>query len=278
MRSILAAALVAAALPWTHASAADPPRRIASFNLCADQLVVALADPGQVVGLSPYAFDPAISTIAEKARAFPRLSLQAEAMVPLEPDLILVGSWDRPLTQRLLRDLGFRVVGIDVVSDIDAARAQIRDVAKLLGHPDRGEAMVAGIDAAHRRLAAAPRPSSSTALLIGNAGYTVGPDSLAGALMRAAGLVPPAGALQGYGSFVPLEKLIALRPDYLVMASLIERPAGQGAIYLTHPALQKLYPRERRIILPSRYTLCAGPSLVEAFDYLTGVLTGLARE
>jgi len=256
----------------------DPPRRIASFNVCADQLVVALADPESIVGLSPYASDPAISTVSDKARAYPRLSLQAEAMVPLKPDLVLVGTWDRPLTQRMLRSLGFRVVGVDVVSDIDAGLAQIRAMAKLLGHPERGEALIADIDAARRRLAAAPRPPQSSALLVGNAGYTVGPDSLAGALMAEAGLKPPAGAPKGYGGFVPLERLVALRPDYLVLASLIETADGQGALYLAHPALRALYPPSKRIVLPSRFTLCAGPSLVAAFDYLAGVLTKLARQ
>jgi iron complex transport system substrate-binding protein len=271
-----AASILAGMLLGGAACAADAPQRIASFNVCADQLVVALADPGQIAGLSPYASDPAISTVAEKARAYPRLALQAEAMVPLAPDLVLVGTWDRPLSQRMLRDLGFRVVGVDVVGDVAAARAQVREVAKLVGHPERGEALIAAIDAAQRRLAAAPRPASSTALLIGNAGYTVGPNSLAGALLAAAGLGLPPGAPTGYGGFVPLERLIALNPDYLVMASLIERADGQGALYLTHPALKTLYPPARRIVLPARYTLCAGPSLIEAFDYLAGVMASLA--
>jgi iron complex transport system substrate-binding protein len=265
----------AACLLSQAALAADPPKRIASFNVCADQLVVALADPGQILGLSPYASDPAISTIAEQARKYPRLALQAEAMVPLKPDLVLVGTWDRPLTQRMLRSLGFRVVGVDVTNDIEAGRAQIREIAALVGHPERGEALIAELDAARGRLAAA-KPKSSTALLVGNAGYTVGPDSLAAALMAEAGLTPPPGGLTGYGGFVPLEKLIALRPDYLVTASLIERPDGQGAVYLSHPALQKLYPPARRILLPARYTLCAGPSLIEAFDYLAGAVSRLA--
>jgi iron complex transport system substrate-binding protein len=256
-------------------AAADAPKRIASFNVCADQLVVALADPGQIVGLSPYASDPTISTVAEQARAFPRLLLQAEAMVSLKPDLVLVGTWDRPLTQRMLRSLGFRVVGVDVVSDIEAARKQIREVAALLGHPERGEALIAEIDAARRRLAAA-KPNDVTAMLVGNAGYTVGPDSLAAAVMAEAGLTPPPGAPKGYGGFVPLETLIMLRPDYLATASLIEKPDGQGALYLTHPALQRLYPPAQRIVLPARYTLCAGPSLVGAFDYLTEMVSGLA--
>ncbi len=270
------AALAGLALACSTAGADEPPRRIASFNVCADQLVVALADPGQVVGLSRYASDPAISVVADKAHAYPRLALQAEAMVPLKPDLVLVGTWDRPLTQRMLRSLGFRVVGVDVVSDIAAGLAQIRDVAKLLGHPDRGEALIAEIEAARRRLAAAPRPESSSAMLVGNSGYTVGPESLAGALLREAGLPPPPGAPAGYGGYVPLEKLIMLQPDFLVMASVIETPDGQGALYLTHPAIRALYPAEKRILLPSRFTLCAGPSLVAALDYLTDVLTKLA--
>ena len=199
-------------------------------------------------------------------------------MVPLKPDLVLVGPWDRPLTQRLLHVLGFRIVGVPLVNDLSTGIAQIREIAKLVGHPERGEALIADIEAARRRLAAAPRPKSSSAMLVGNSGYTVGPDSLAGALMREAGLIPPPGAPAGYGGYVPLEKLIMLRPDFLVMTSIVETPDGQGALYLTHPALRALYPPEKRIVLPGRFTMCAGQSLVAALDYLTDVLTKLATQ
>jgi hypothetical protein len=37
-----------------------------------------------------------------------------------------------------------------------------------------------------------------------------------------------------------------------------------------------LYPPSRRILLPARYTMCGGESLVEAFDYLAGVVARLA--
>ena len=45
---------------------AEAPRRVVSFNQCGDQLVLALADPGQIAGLSPYAADPTLSAVAEK--------------------------------------------------------------------------------------------------------------------------------------------------------------------------------------------------------------------
>ncbi len=280
MQAVWASASLALALCWSAvAMAADVPRRVVSLNICTDQLVVTLADPAQIAGLSPYATDPALSTVADKARAFRKVSWQAESTIPLHPDLVLVGfSWERSLMQQMLRALGFNVVKIDEVADLTAARAQIREVAALLGHPQRGEALIAEIAAARARLAqAAAKMKSTTALLVGNGGYTAGPASLAAALMKEAGLSPPAGAPQGYGGFIPLEKLIELRPDVLVMSNALERPDGQGAVYLTHPALQKLYPMTRRIILPNRYTLCGGPSLIAAFDYLAEVVTRLAR-
>ena len=84
------------ALLWLVAVAAadDPPRRIVSFNLCADQLVVALADPEQIVGLSPHAAEPKLSAVAEQARAFRRLPWQAESTIRYNPDLVLVGAFD----------------------------------------------------------------------------------------------------------------------------------------------------------------------------------------
>src|SRR5689334_19282470 len=78
------------------------PRRVVSFNVCADQLLVALADPDQIAGLSPYASDPRVSVVAEQARKFRRLDWQAESILPLDPDLVLVGPWDRPETRQIL--------------------------------------------------------------------------------------------------------------------------------------------------------------------------------
>jgi iron complex transport system substrate-binding protein len=275
-QSVSIAVTIVLGLLWANvAPAAEPPRRVVSYNACADQFLLALADPDQIAALSPYAIDPTVSVLADKARAFKRIDFQAESVIPLDPDLVLVGPQFGLVTRPILRALGFRVVAVDVVNDLAAARAQIRAVAELLGHPERGEAMVTELDAALARLAAAPHPPPSTALLVENGGYTIGPESLAATLMAQAGFTPPPGAPSGFGGIVPLEKLVALRPDFLVMSSVLDQANGQGALYLTHPALRALYPPDRRILLPARYTLCGGPSLVAALDYLTTVVSRL---
>jgi len=259
------------------ASAAEAPRRVVSFNQCGDQLVLALAGPGQIAGLSPYATDPTLAAVADQARAYPRLDWQAESTIALQPDLVLIGQGDRPATKHILRAQGLRLYEIALIDDLATARRQIVEVAAVLGHPERGAALLAALDAAQGRLHAAPKPPFATALLVNRGGYTAGEKSLAAALLAEAGLKPPPGAPPGYGGYVPLERLVILRPDVIVLNNLQGSAQDQGGYNLSHPALAALYPPQRRIVLPPRYTICGGAALVAAFDYLADLLTRLAQ-
>lgn len=259
------------------AQASDAPRRVVSFNLCADQLVVALADPEQIAGLSPYATDPGLSVVADKARGFRKADWQAESTLLLEPDLVLIGPNDRSVTRRMLTSQGLRVVETGFVSDLTSARTQVREMAALLGHPERGEKLIVELERARSRLAAVAPKSDRTALVVERGGYTQGPASLAATLLAEAGLKPPAGAPQGYGGFIPLEKFLVLRPDLVFLKDPPSAATDQGAMFLVHPALRDLYSPERRVALPTRYTMCGGPALVAAFDYMADEIARLTR-
>jgi iron complex transport system substrate-binding protein len=270
MRKLAATLLVLMSIAPAQAEA---PRRVVSFNLCADQLVVALADTAQIAGLSPYAKDPIHSVVAEPARRFRTLDWSAESTIAIAPDLVLVGPSDRRETRRMLDAHDVPVFEIELVSDLASARAQIRSVAARLGHADRGEVMVQALDAARARLAAVARVPARTALMVERGGYVEGPASLAAMLLTEAGLRPPAGGPGGYGGFIALETLLTMRPDFLVLKDPPLDAQDQGALFFTHPAVRALYPPERRIQLPTRYTLCGGPALVQALDYLADVLS-----
>ncbi|MEX0842151.1 MAG: ABC transporter substrate-binding protein [Xanthobacteraceae bacterium] len=252
---------------------AEAPRRLVSFNLCADQLVVALADSAQIAALSPYAKDPILSVVAEQARQFRTLDWSAESTIALEPDLVLVGPSDRQETRRMLTAHGVPVFEVGIVTDIAAAQTQIRAIAALLGHPERGEIMLRALDEARARLAAVARGISKTALVVERGGYVDGSASLTATLLAEAGLRPPPGAPQGLGGYVSLEQLLMLRPDLLVLKDPPVQAEDQGALYFTHPAVRSLYPADRRIALPAKYSLCGGPALIEALEYLADVLS-----
>src|SRR2546423_1152418 len=231
------------------ASAAEAPHRVVSFNQCGDQLVLALADPEQIAGLSPYAADPSLSAVAEKARAFPRLDWQAESTIALGPDLVLIGQNDRPVTKHILRAQGLRLYEIALIADLDAARRQIVEVAAVLGHPERGEKLLAAIDAARARLHAAPKPPFHSALLVNRGGYTAGSASLAAALLEEAGLKPPAGAPPGYGGGGGPVRVRGWGPG---RGGLGKHPRGGGprGHKLSHPALHPRLPPPPRPVFP----------------------------
>jgi iron complex transport system substrate-binding protein len=275
-RTILAAAVVIGVLaaPCGSGARAEAPKRIVSFNLCADQLVLALADPEQIAGLSPYAVDAALSVMTERGAGFKRLDWDAESIVNLAPDLVLVGPSTRP-TRAMLNAMGIRVVEIGLISDLAAAQAQAREIGALLGHPGRGEALARELGAAEARLAAAARKPPLTALLVQRSGYSEGPTSLVAAMLTIAGLRPPPNAPAGFGGYLSLEELLVDGPDVLVLHDPPRAAGDQGALFITHPALLARYGAGRRIDLPERYTQCGGPPLVQGLDYLAQAVARL---
>ncbi|MFZ5731195.1 MAG: ABC transporter substrate-binding protein [Pseudomonadota bacterium] len=270
---LLCLSLCAVCLLSGASAAADIPRRIVSFNLCTDQLLLALADPEQIAGLSPYAVNPAMSVMTEKAAPYRKLDWDAESVVNLAPDLVLTAPSHRPISA-MLASMGVRVAHIPFIVDIEAAKRQARDVGALVGHPERGEALAREIEAAERKLASASATPSRTALLIGRGGYTEGAASLPSAMLRAAGFTSPAIAPKGFGGFISLERLLIDGPDVVVTQDIPREARDQGALYVTHPAVFARY-ADRRINLPARYTLCGGPALVQGLNYLGDAVKAL---
>ncbi len=84
-------------------------------------MLLALADPSQIAGLSPYATDAALSVMTDQGARFPQLDWDAESVVNLAPDLVLVGPSNRP-TRAMLSAMGIRVVEVGLISNLAEAQ------------------------------------------------------------------------------------------------------------------------------------------------------------
>jgi iron complex transport system substrate-binding protein len=251
------------------AAETSPPSRIVSINLCADELLIELADPTQIAALSPYATDANLSYVAAEAARFRHDADTAEIVVEIGPDLVFAGRFTKLATRTMLTRLGYRVVLLDAARSVNQSIAQIREVAEIVGHPERGEKLIAEIESASERASASSYKAKPTAAIYQRRGYVTGAETLTGELLTTVGLTNKGASLAGQtGRFVPLERLVADGPDYLVVATPEADPEDQGTALLAHPALAVLYPPEKRIVLPERLTVCAGPSLPAAFDWL----------
>ncbi|HKT77579.1 MAG TPA: ABC transporter substrate-binding protein [Sphingobium sp.] len=245
------------ALGLTGAAPA-PPRRVVSLNTCADQYVLALADPGQIAALSPYGHDPELSAAVGKARHFPVLKRPAEEVLAIRPDL-LVG-FPAGGTSVVGAPPGqWRTLGLGSADGFGAIKAQVRQVAAALGHVGRGEALIARME---RDLADLPRPRrGGVAAYYQRRGYMTGTGTLVDELIRRAGLTNLAAKLGKPAlAQVPLEEMIAARPDFLIVEAGSEAVVDQGTEMLHHPVLRAI----PRIRVPQAWTVCGGPAYVEA--------------
>ena len=238
--------------------AAPAPKRIVSLNTCADQYVLALADPAQIVALSPYGHDPELSAAVAKARRFRTLRRPSEEVLALRPDLLIGfpdgagGVVGAPTGQ-------WRTLGLASADSFATIKAQVRQVAAAVGHPPRGEALIRVME---RDLAALPRPArGGVAAYYQRRGYMTGTGTLVDDLMRRAGLTNLAGKLGKQAlAQVPLEEMIAARPDWLIVERGREQVVDQGTEMLHHPVLRSI----PRIRLPQAWTVCGGPAYVQA--------------
>jgi iron complex transport system substrate-binding protein len=259
------------------ALAADKPR-IASINVCTDQLLLALADPEQIAGLSPYSRDAARSWAAADASRYRRLSGDAEDVLVLKPDFVVAGQFTKRATRELLKDKGVRVVEFDVARSLQDARDQIRRMGELIGHPERAAAQIGRIDAAMERAHAAASRRSYRVLPLSRRGWVSGRDSLVSSLLAAAGLSNAASEI-GFkgGGFASLETIVSMRPDFILVADDSLFAEDQGHAFLLHPALERLYPPERRLVIAERLTVCGGPMLAETLERLTAEIERVSR-
>jgi len=272
-----AAILTATIVVFQHAAFASGPR-IASINVCTDQMLLTLADPDQILGLSPYSRDSVRSWAAKEAAKFPKLSGEAEDILVLKPDFVVAGRFTRRATRELLKDKGVRVVEFDAVRSINDTRTQILRMGDLVGHPDRAQAEIARLDAAIARTKAMAAHKSLKVLPVSRRGWVSGSESLTTSLLAEVGLSNAAAGLGiRSGGFASLESIVNLKPDVLLLSDGGEDAEDQGKAFLLHPALQRLYPPEKRMVIPERLTVCGGPMLTEALDRLTAELARTGR-
>lgn len=255
------------------APAPAAPQRIVSLSPCADQYLLELADPGQIVALNRFVHDPAISWAYRKARRYPGIRGSAEEMLTLKPDLVFSSGFGSPAALAVLESRKIRLVQLPWDDGFESIVRTTRRVAAELGHPERGEALIAAMQA---RIAALGRPPGQgrVAAYYQRRGYLTGQGTLIDEMMRRAGLVNLATRLnRPMLSRLSVEQMAVARPDFLFVENG-RTVRDKGSEMLQHPLLRRTIPAARRIDIPEALTTCGGPSYPDA---LAAMVRGIRR-
>jgi iron complex transport system substrate-binding protein len=278
-RAALTGAVLAAA--WAcGALAGAAPQRIASLNVCTDQLLMLLVERHRIASVSHLATDPHTSAMAAEARGLAVNHGLAEEVLPLDPDLVLAGVYTARHAVSLLRRLGHRVVEVPIALDVEGIRANVRSVARALGAERRAEALIARFDAGWAALGRAGRGPAPRAVLYGANGFTAGSGTLEHAVLTHVGLRNLAAEIGVRGvAQLPLERLLVARPQVLVTGRA-EEGASLAAERGRHPALRRALEQARGggavVRIPGALWTCGTPAILAAAELLAAASAAAA--
>ena len=260
MRSWLIIAALVVAAPVQAA-----PKRIVSLNPCLDTAVVHLADREQIAALSHWAHDPTETTIYDLAKDLPITSETAEEVILLKPDIVLTSRHSSLATRNALARVKIQTELFTEPQTVVESLEQVRRIAHLVGHDDRGEAMVGRIEQALADAAPPPGARPINAVIFQRLGFSTGAKSLVGEMMTRTGFVNVATryGLKSWG-YLSLENIIADPPEALLAGAIDPDMPVWADRMLRHPALAVVGPRMKRITFHDALLSCGGPVLIQA--------------
>ena len=242
--------------------------RVASINLCADQLLLSLADDDQIISLSNLSHQKAGSYHFEKARNFPVNEGHAEQILNLKPDVVIVGQYSSAYTVATLRDAGLQVQTLPIANSVEMMFENIELVSSWVGRAERGRVMVSNLREKLSWLSPPEEPRPLAAAFDPN-GYTSGASSLRGEMIERAGFRNAASdaGIESYGK-LSLESMIQLKPDALIESPYSPGTWSRAQAMSQHPALRGAGIDPQIIPVPSRMTVCAGPWTLDVIAQL----------
>lgn len=236
---LLLAHVLMLAPPHADAVRAPAPRRVASLNLTADEILVEILPLERVVAVTAAADEPGMSNIVGRvprsAARFPRADL--ERLLALHPDLVVVADYTDADFLTALQSSGLRFHRMTGLDSIAGFRRAILDLGRAVGAEAGAERLVRAFDGRltelERRLSGVVQPR----VLYWSSPFTAGAGTAIGALIACGGARNAASEM-GISGLAPLgaERAFLSDPDIVLVGAV----PGEADALRAHPLLSKL--------------------------------------
>jgi iron complex transport system substrate-binding protein len=257
-----------------------PPRRVVSIALSGDEILLELLPPERLVGLTYLVDDPATtpSSVLAPAAAARVTEENPEALLALQPDLVITAGYTRSEPIVLLEAAGVPVVGTGEHATLEDVLSAVTTLGDAVGEPDRASALVASLRARIAAVAERPRGSRRARVLLWDHGYTYGAGTLADDVIRRAGGSDVASEAGMRGPVdLSEEAAVALAPD-VVLVPIEERAPRSHAPELlgVAPVWQAVKAVQRGDVygVPRAWMGSVSHHVVRALEVIAGILDG----
>jgi ABC-type Fe3+-hydroxamate transport system substrate-binding protein len=270
---LLAAATVGAAPAPAPSAAPQTPKRIASLNLTADEVLVEILPVERLVAVTAAADDVGTSNVVGRVppgvARFRKADL--ERLVALAPDLVVVSEYTDPDFLYLLERSGLRYHRMEGLRSLAGNREAILSLGEAVGATAGAGKLVARYDAVLADLAGRLRGVARPRVMYWASGMTAGGDTAIGALIESAGArnVGAEIGVAGIGA-VGAERAFVADPDVV----LIGVWPGARKSLVEHPLLSRLRAvREGHIVeMPTELLVTLSQHAADASWHLASVL------
>ncbi len=254
------------------------PQAIVSISPSTTEILFAIGAGDQVVGRDDFSLYP------EEALAVTSVGalwgeLPTEAILALEPDLVVAAQIISEDQVKALRDLGLNVYWQANPLTYEELWDNLRDIGKLTGHEDEAETLIAGLDARVKAVQEKIAPLSTLPSVFYELDatdpsnpWTAGAGTFIDYIITRAGGINAASALQGDYAQISAEELIAINPDVILLAdalygvtpeSVAARPGWEVIAAVMENALYPVDPNMMSV---------PGPRLVDALETTAKIL------
>lgn len=252
---------------------------VASLDFCADQYVLALADPDQIVGVSPHA-ETEFSYLGEKASGIPKIRPTAEEILVLEPEMV-VRLWGGGYGAKdTLERYGIPVVQVSLAVTLEETKANLLAVGEALGHLDRAKAIAVDLETRISAIQAVPDEERPVALYVTPSGTTTGRGTFIHEMMTTAGVDNMSAAL-GTSPWHPLNlEALALSPPDMIVAGFYDLRSGKLSNWSLsrHEFLRRQGEIRPVARIPSREIACAAWFVVDAIEEIAATRRSLSPD
>ena len=201
---------------------AEKPKRIVSYSISTDEILMALVEPERIAALSRLVDDPGVSSIVKEAKQIPnRVQGQSvEGVLAFKPDLVIIPDFHPPEMLQSARELGLKMYIYKTPSNVEGVKRSIRQLAALTGEKEKGEEVISKMDAkinrVQQRIATIPKDKRKRVIQLRSEGAFYAPDNSFGDVCRYAGVSDATLELH-YPSAMEItqEKIVELNPDII---------------------------------------------------------------
>lgn len=226
--------------------------RVISLDNCADQYVLGLVPGEEIAALSPRA-GLEDSYYRDRSTGVRRVAAKIETVMALAPDIV-VRTWggDGRLLQ-MLQKQGVKVITINDITTLDQAEPELLRVGRELGRETYAQAEAQRFRTALKDIR--PIGFDRTVLYYTPSGFSAGPDTLTGDVLRRLGFRMESQN-KGWYPLSP-EVLLSMKPDVFAISFFDDRYAMRR-VPGRHPLVRKMISETPHFTIPTRTLACGG--------------------